>query len=481
MAIDYEKIGLKAGLEIHQQLATNKLFCNCPSKVRHEEPHFKIVRELRPLAGELGKIDPAAIFERKKRKYYIYEGYIDTNCLVELDEEPPHLINEEALNIALLIAKMLNCKFPDAIQIMRKTVIDGSNTSGFQRTALVGHKGFIKTSFGNVGIQTVVLEEDAARRIEETAESVTFRLDRLGIPLIEIATAPDCKSPQQVKEVAEAIGILLRSTGKVLRGIGTIRQDLNISIEGHPRVEIKGVQELHQMPKIVEIEAQRQFEAIKTKQKLEPHVRNVLPDLTTKYLRPMPGAARMYPETDLPIVKLDKKMLSEMKLPESPEAIRSKLHELKLSNDLIEQLMTSEYLPTFLKFSKHYKNLNPNLIATTLIVTPKEIKRKLKLAEFEPLDEVFDAILKALANNQIVKESIASILEDIAKETKLTLDSIHNIIARYKLLSESELKKEIEKLKREYKGPPEKLTGFIISQLRGKADPQKIIALLRKD
>jgi Glu-tRNA(Gln) amidotransferase subunit E-like FAD-binding protein len=481
--IDYHKIELKSGIEIHQQLATNKLFCGCLSAIRQDEPHFKIIRELRPLAGELGRIDPAAIFERKKRKHYVYEGYNDTTCLVELDEEPPHPINEGALNIALLIARMLNCNFPDVVQVMRKTVIDGSNTSGFQRTALIGYDGFIKTSFGKVGIQTVILEEDAGRRTGETPESVTFRLDRLGIPLVEIATAPDCKTPEQVKETAETIGMLLRSTGKVIRGIGTIRQDVNISIKGHPRVELKGVQELQQMPKIVEFEAARQMEEVKSKgkNKLESHVRNVLPDMQTKFLRPMPGSARMYPETDLPVIELDKEMIAEMKLPDSPERIKYNLHKLKLSHDLVEQLANSEYLQMFLKFVDAYKDLNSNQIAITIIVTPKEVKRKLKLAEFEPSEDVFNAIFKTLADNQIVKESIPAILEDVAKETReLTPDVIDIIISRYKLLSELELKKEIERLKIRYEGPPEKLVGFAIGHLRGKADPQKIIKLLKK-
>jgi len=476
---DYQKIELKSGIEIHQQLDTNKLFCSCPSEIRQEKPDFFVKRELRPLAGELGRIDPAAIFERKKRKHYVYEGYNYTTCLVELDEEPPHSINEDALNIALLVAKMLNCKFPDVVQVMRKTVIDGSNTSGFQRTALIGYDGFIKTSFGKVGIQTVILEEDAGRRTAETPDSVTFRLDRLGIPLVEIATAPDCKTPEQVKETASLIGGMLRSTGKVMRGIGTIRQDVNISIKGHPRIELKGVQELYQLPKIVELEAQRQMEEVKLrgKNKLEGHVRNVLPDLSTKFLRPMPGSARMYPETDLPLIEIDNHKIASMKLPESPEKTREKLKHLKLSPDLVNQLAGSEELAMFLTFAKRFPKLNPNQIATTLLVTPKEIKRKLQLPEFEVPEEAFTMIFKALTNNQIVKESIPAILEEIAKHPK----EITQVISKYKLLSEAELKQEIAKIKMEFKDiPKEKLIGIAIGKLRGKADAQKIIALLKK-
>ena len=484
MPLNYAKLGLKSGIEIHQQLATKKLFCSCPPVIRHERPDFVVKRELRPLAGELGRIDPAAIFERKKRKYYLYEGYDDTTCLVELDEEPPHPINSESLDIVLLVGKMLNCKYPDVIEVMRKTVVDGSNTSGFQRTVLVGHSGYINTSFGKVGIQTVILEEDSARRTSESPESVTFRLDRLGIPLIEIATDPDCKTPEQVKEAAEKLGMLLRATGRVMRGLGTIRQDVNVSIKGHPRIEIKGVQDLRNIPKIVELEVNRQeLELMKVK-KPEGHVRNVKEDLTTKFLRPMPGAARMYPETDLPLVELDKLAIKQLKLPESPEAINKKLKKLGLSSDLVGQVAGSEDLQRFMKFANKYKKLNPNLVASTVMITPKEVKRKLQLREFELSEEFTDCILTGLAGGSkecpaIVKESVAPIMESIAKEKPKSIAAVTIIMSRHKTLSDAELKLEIKKLKKEFKGPKEKLVGYVMGKLRGKADPQKIIKLLK--
>ncbi|MGC8940917.1 MAG: Glu-tRNA(Gln) amidotransferase subunit GatE [Candidatus Nanoarchaeia archaeon] len=483
--LNYAELGLKAGVEIHQQLATQKLFCCCPSQIRRDAPHFKIKRELRPLAGELGKIDPAAIFERKKRKYYIYEGYFDTNCLVELDEEPPHEINPEALKIALIVAKMLHCKFPDVLQVMRKTIVDGSNTSGFQRTVLIGTNGYLETSFGKVGIQSVALEEDAARRIAEDSESVTFRLDRLGIPLIEISTTPDCHTPEQVREVAEKLGILLRATGKVARGLGTIRQDLNISISGHPRVELKGVQELPHMPKIIELEVKRQLDAIKSGQKLEPHVRNILPDLSSKFLRPMPGAARMYPETDLPLIFLDKKEIEKLELPKTPEQLKSELVSLGLSKDLVEQFVNSPYLNMFFEFVQKFNNLNPNLIATTILIMPKEIRRKLQLPSFELRKDELELLFKALSGGNkeipaIVKESLPNVIEDFAKTKPKSFNEACAILAKYKILSESELKKEISKLKKEFKGPKEKLFGFIMGQLRGKADPKKLAELIKE-
>jgi Glu-tRNA(Gln) amidotransferase subunit E-like FAD-binding protein len=316
--------------------------------------------------------------------------------------------------------------------------------------------------------------------------SVTFRLDRLGIPLIEIATAPDCKSPEQVKEVAEKLGALLRATGKAARGIGTIRQDLNISIKGHPRIELKGVQELPHMTKVVELEVKRQLDAIKHKEKLEPHVRAILPDLSSKYLRPMPGSARLYPETDIPLIFLDKKELEGLELPKMPEEIKKELSELGLSKDLVEQMASSTKLPMFFEFVKTYKNLNPNLIATTILVIPKEVKRKLQLPEFELDEAILDRLFIGLSGGDklvpaIVKEAIPEIVEAIAKEKPKSLEELYKIMSRYKVLSDAELKKEIAKLRKEYSGPEEKFLGFAIGKLRGKADPQKIMALLKQN
>ena len=179
--MDYTALGFKCGLEVHRQLSTRKLFCDCPSLVNDPHPSNIIIRrKLRASRGETGRFDTAAEFEEKKNRYFIYEGASSSTCLVELDEQPPKDVNKEALETALQIAKLLRCETADQIQFMRKTVIDGSNTSGFQRTALIGIDGFIETSKGRVGIQTLCLEEEAAKKIEETKDYVKYRLDRLG-------------------------------------------------------------------------------------------------------------------------------------------------------------------------------------------------------------------------------------------------------------------------------------------------------------
>lgn len=475
--MNYSNLGFKSGLEIHAQLDVGKLFCSCPSALRKEKPDFIIKRELRPLAGETGEIDIAAAFEKTKQLYYLYEGYNDSVCEVELDESPPKEVNPEALKQALIVAKMFHCTIPDVLQVMRKTVVDGSNTSGFQRTVLIGTDGWINVKGKRIGINYVILEEDAARRITEDKRSVTFRLDRLGIPEFEIVTAPDMKTPEEVMEVAAAIGSALRSTGKMMRGIGTIRQDVNISIKGHERVEMKLIQDLKLIPKYIDAEIERQ---IKEKKEVQ-HTRNVKPDFSSKFLRPLPTAARMYPETDLPLIKITDKMISSVKIPEALEVKLKRYLGLGLPEDIAKQIIKTEQAELFESFVEAYrKKVSPTLIASTMTSSIKEVKRKLGLESFEPDEQLLDRIFLGLAGGdkstpRLVKESVLDILTDVAGGRELD-----EVLSSYKVLSDAELKKEIEKLKKQFSSAPkDKLVGIIIGKLRGRGDPKKIIKLLK--
>ncbi len=255
---------LTCGIEIHQQLDTHKLFCSCESRLS-EEGVGSCYRRLRPTTGETGEIDRAALAQFRRNLGYRYQSVPGVSCLVELDEEPPHGADPEALDVTLTFAEMMGARTVDEIHFMRKIVVDGSNTSGFQRTALVAMDGSVEVNGRSVSILSVCLEEDAARKVETTDAEVTYRLDRLGIPLIEVATGPDMHTPEEVLEVAYRIGTLLRATKRVKRGIGTIREDLNISVPGGARIEIKGVQELRLLPLYVENEMKRQNMLIEIK------------------------------------------------------------------------------------------------------------------------------------------------------------------------------------------------------------------------
>lgn len=280
---NYEELGLMMGLEIHQQLdSKTKLFCRCPNSLTDKKPERRIYRRLRPTQSELGEIDRAAYEESQRNLQFVYEAYNHHTCLVEADEEPPAKLNQEAVDISIILASLMNMTVVDEFHTMRKQVIDGSNTSGFQRTGILATDGYVETEFGNVTIETLGLEEDAARRIGEEEGKIVFRLDRLGIPLAEITTSPDMHHPQQVQQVAYQLGQILRST-KVKRGLGTIRQDLNISIREGARIEVKGVQDLELMPTIVENEVQRQLNLIdiaKELQKRDAKVETDIHDVT---------------------------------------------------------------------------------------------------------------------------------------------------------------------------------------------------------
>ncbi|HEU4984620.1 MAG TPA: Glu-tRNA(Gln) amidotransferase subunit GatE, partial [Nitrososphaera sp.] len=257
-APDPASIDMKVGFEIHQQLATrSKLFCNC--SCREAETYGRtFVRRLRPTQSELGAYDPAAMFEFSKMRLAEYHASAGTSCLVEADEEPPHEVNPEALETALVFALALHSRVMDEVHVMRKIVIDGSNTSGFQRTMLVASGGHLDVAGKKVGVQSICLEEDASKVLGDDRQTRKYGLDRLGVPLVEIALEPVTGKPDEIMQVALTLGRLLRASKRVARGLGSIRQDVNVSILGGAVVEVKGVQQLDQLIKVIEHEATRQ-------------------------------------------------------------------------------------------------------------------------------------------------------------------------------------------------------------------------------
>jgi Glu-tRNA(Gln) amidotransferase subunit E-like FAD-binding protein len=412
MELDYNKLKFKSGLEIHQQLDTNKLFCNCPSILRTDEHDFSVERKLHAVAGESGEVDVAAKYQASLENVFVYSGHKENSCLVELDEEPPHEINKEALKIALQVALLLNCKIIPLTQIMRKNVIDGSNTSGFQRTILIARDGYVETSQGKVGIDTICLEEDSARKIKTEDKKIYWGLDRLGIPLIEIATAPDIKNAEMAKEAALKIGDILRSC-KVKRGIGTIRQDVNISIRGENRVEMKGVQDMKIFLKTIENEVLRQKKLSEGGKPTFSEVRNALADGSSEFLRPMPGADRMYPETDLPLLKISHDLINECKrdLPLLRSDLQEELKKKGLSEDMIKLLFKLKRVDEFKDLLKIVNK--PQLIGKLILLYPKEIASKFKKS-FEEVDDKFSDfygdILIALNKNKISENDLKDIL-----------------------------------------------------------------------
>ena len=280
---NYDSLGLKIGLEIHQQLdSKRKLFCNCPNELQGtRKPDFTILRKQRPVLGEEGKFDEGMLVEFLKKGSVIYEGYYDSTCTYELDETPPFYCNEECLDITLEICALFKMEIIREAHVCRKNYVDGSVPAGFQRTMEIGQNGRLLLKTGKeIGIENIFLEEDAARRIKTEGKTSFFRADRLGVPLNEITTAPEIHTPEEAKDAAYRIGLLLRSVNRVKRVIGSTRQDINISIKGGERIEIKGVQKLDWIPLLVNFECQRQLSLIEIKKDLKKM--NLTPSIIKK-------------------------------------------------------------------------------------------------------------------------------------------------------------------------------------------------------
>ena len=619
-------VGVKVGLEIHQQLATNKkLFCNC-IPIDTDEYSIKFQRKLRAAKSELGEYDPAALFEKSKSKSIVYYANPNSSCLVEQDEEPPHELDEDAKRISLIIASALKSEIFSEIYPMRKTVVDGSNTTGFQRTMLISQGGNFEVEGTKIGIQSICLEEDAAKNLGDKGIIRKFGLERLGIPLVEIATEPFEVEPQHIKKIALALGRILRSTKKVKRGLGSIRQDVNVSIkEGGVVIEVKGVQQLDQIEKVVEYEAKRQQglleiskelqkrnwihdkekdrkditelftkckskiiqSAIKKQQKIlaisfnslggmfgytpyegirlgkeiaelvrffgiggvfhsdelpnygveeiditnlkdflkinekdaylilattEEKIHIVIDQIIsriefiknngipidtrlatingeTKFLRPRPGAARMYPETDIPPVIISNDELENAKknIPKSwDESLLELQKKYELNPQLSEQIFDSRYIELFEKIVGEIK-INPTFVASILCSSITNLERSglnSKLLKNEDIEKSF----QLLDSGDIAKESIEIIFESImAGKSQSTLDAMKN--TSIEAVKESDVEEIIKKIvennqeiiknqKERAVGP---LMGITMKELRGKASGELVNNLLLKN
>ena len=478
--MDYKKIGLKCGLEIHRQLDTeHKLFCNCSTNILEKRPLTIIKRKQHPVASELGKVDVAAQYEFLRDRTFYYQVFPKEDCLVESDEEPIHTLNQEALEIVLQIALLLNCKIPGELHIMRKTVIDGSNTSAFQRTLIVGLDGCIEYNGRKVEITHVALEEDAAGIIEEDEKNRTYKLNRLGVPLVEIGTGLLIGyTPEEVQEIAYLIGMTCRSTRKVKRGIGTVRQDVNVSIKNGPRVEIKGIQELGLISKVIHLEVQRQISV----PKLKKEVRAAKPNGTTKFTRPLPGAARMYPETDIPPIPIEKKIILRIKkhLPESwLKKMRRFKKKLRLSDELTKQMVRSDYLELFEKIVRKYR-VNPPVTANVFVSTLKGLKKRENVPVEKLENKDFEELFDLLKKRKLMKESIPDVLKYKVKHPNEPM-----IVGVKKLglqvISDDELMKIVKEVMAKNKGKPEgKIIGLIMSRVRGRVKSENVVRIVKR-
>ncbi|MBE9491445.1 MAG: Glu-tRNA(Gln) amidotransferase subunit GatE [Bacteroidetes bacterium] len=274
----YDRIGFKSGLEVHQQLKTDeKLFCHCPSGIYNESDDYdaELIRHMRPTLSELGEYDGTALMEFKTRKEIVYRIKNETACTYEVDDTPPFPIDRKALGIAIEISLLSKLNIVGEIHITRKQYLDGSIPTGFQRTAIIGVEGEIPLKRKNIRLIQLSIEEDSCREISDIGHVRTFKTDRLGIPLIETVTYPDCINPDEVKEACNYIRFLNRSTGKVKTGMGSGRQDVNVSCRGGTRVEIKGVAHTRLIPELTHNECFRQWALLSIREELKKRVKDI--------------------------------------------------------------------------------------------------------------------------------------------------------------------------------------------------------------
>jgi glutamyl-tRNA(Gln) amidotransferase subunit E len=630
-APDPKTINLKVGFEIHQQLATkSKLFCNC--SCREAETYSRtFIRKLRPTQSELGAYDPAAMFEFSKMRLAEYHASAGTSCLVEADEEPPHEVNPEALETALVFALALHSRVTDEAHVMRKIVIDGSNTSGFQRTMLVAAGGHLDVAGSKIGVQSICLEEDAAKVLGDNSSKhiKKYGLDRLGVPLVEIALEPITGRPEEIMKVALTLGRLLRASKRVARGLGSIRQDVNVSILGGAVVEVKGVQQLDQLMKVIEHEATRQhglvliserlkkgsseiskeeigdkveditdifansqskvvkkifeggarqvFRAIRvkgfagmlghepypairlgkelgelvrfydlggvfhsdelpnygiTKEEVEsvksrlelnegsdafviiggpeekvafasdaivhrlraaldgvpPETRAAMMDGHTVFSRPRPGAARMYPETDIPTIPITGQMLSALadRVPRPwDEVVETISKKYNLNKKLASQIFDSNYLAIFEEIVARTK-VQATFVASKLTEDITSLQRQ-NLDVAVLTDSMIAEVFARLDAGTIAKESVVLIFEKIMKKEEATVTDAIKALG-VSSISDDELASALDKViedniaqvREKGMGALSLLMGRSMAILRGKADGQKINAMLKE-
>lgn len=274
---DYDRIGFKSGLEVHQQLLTQKkLFCNCPSGVFHESDDFdaELIRHMRPTLSELGEYDGTALMEFKTKKEIIYRIKNETTCTYEVDDTPPFPLNKEALDISIAISLLSKLNIVGEVHITRKQYLDGSIPTGFQRTAIIGVEGEIPLKNKKIRLIQLSLEEDSCREISDIGHVRTYKTDRLGMPLIETVTYPDCLNPDEVQEACDYIRFLNRSTDKVRTGMGAGREDVNVSCRGGSRVEIKGVAHTKWIPELTHNECFRQWALLAIRDELKKRIKD---------------------------------------------------------------------------------------------------------------------------------------------------------------------------------------------------------------
>ena len=375
---------MMCGLEIHVQLNTNsKLFCSCP-------PNYQS-------APNNTNICPVCLNQPGAKPY------------------PP---NQAALDNAIKVALMLGCEISnEVIYFMRKHYDYPDLSSGYQRTSVpVGIKG----ELNGVRIHEIHVEEDPGQYKPDRG---TVDFNRSGIPLIEIVTEPDMKSPEEARNFLNELIRVLNYSGSA-RGEGTMRADVNISIEGGKRAEVKNVNSIRGAYKVLKFELIRQKNILRRGGEVQQETRAYLESqMITVPMRLKEDADdyRYIPDPDLPPLKIDPAHVEEIRqnMPEPAHLKTERFVEEYGIDKKDAKVLTSE-LELADAFEEVCKEVDANVAARLM---RDELKRvlhynKIQYAESKITPSDIVELINLIESKQVTPEAAHKLIEQMPGNDK---------------------------------------------------------------
>lgn len=448
---------VKIGLEIHAYLDTDeKLFCTC--KAIHGSKNAKPNTNICPICtGQPGN--------------------------------KPMLPNKKAMDKVIQIALILGCKINQKLIWQRKHYDWPDLPKGYQNTISGTYATPVGTDgkFEGINITECHIEEDPAAWNPQTGE---IDYNRSGSPLIEIVTAPDFTSSEQVIEWMKQL-IATLSYVKAIDKKAGLKADVNVSISKGERIELKNINSLKSIQNAIEIEVKRQKKELPKFQETRRYDEK---KQTTTKMRSKEQAQdyRFISDPDLPVLNIENKRIQKIKI-SLPETPKEKLNKL-IKKHKIEK-KSAEILTKKLEIVEFFENIiektRPELaiqwvtgeLLSVLNYTKKEI------GEIEIKIEHFVELLKLLEKEKLTKLKAQEILRDWGKKEKSYLPKISK--NSEKISDSSQIEKIVKKVISEnkkavddYKSGEEKAINFLIGQVmrlsNKRADFQTAKKLLEK-
>ncbi|MHC1636354.1 MAG: Asp-tRNA(Asn)/Glu-tRNA(Gln) amidotransferase subunit GatB [Candidatus Methanospirareceae archaeon] len=461
---------VKIGLECHAQLLTkSKLFCSCSTSYHGSEPNTHVCATCLGLPGALP------------------------------------VVNKEAIRYAIKVAIALGCKIQEEIIFYRKNYYYPDLPKGFQISQYdfpIAFDGFVRLGNGGVRIKRVHLEEDPGRLVYkgsiDTAKYSLVDYNRSGIPLVEIVTEPDIKSPKEARLFIGKIRTILEYLG-VFDGSmeGAMRIDANISVEGGERVEIKNISSYKGVEKALSFEITRQRNLLRrglTTRHETRHYdeeRGITVALRTKEFE---EDYRYFPEPDLVPIRIGE-WVEELKkeIPEMPDEKKERfMREYGITEEHANALIADINVADF--YEEVAEEVEPKLSATWVVDVLKGELNYRSMSMKEALKRIsakdFATILKYLQRGTITERGATEVIremldkggkpEEIVQRKGLISIGVEKIKGVIQEVLE-EKRKAVEDYKSGKKEALHFLVGEVMKKTRGKANPQEVYKMMREE